>query len=75
MHTALSARFINFKIKNFQTIFKIFGCKTVTHYLCRPSKERRVGQGVKTPPFHGGVTGSNPVRGTKSLSDMQGFFH
>lgn len=27
---------------------------------------RRVGQGVKTPPFHGGITGSNPVRGTKS---------
>ncbi len=26
----------------------------------------RVGQGVKTPPFHGGITGSNPVRGTKS---------
>lgn len=25
----------------------------------------RVGQGVKTPPFHGGITGSNPVRGTK----------
>ena len=21
-----------------------------------------VGQGVKTPPFHGGNTGSNPVR-------------
>ena len=25
----------------------------------------RVGQGVKTPPFHGGITGSIPVRGTK----------
>lgn len=25
----------------------------------------RVGQGVKTPPFHGGITGSNPVRATK----------
>ncbi len=23
---------------------------------------RSVGQGVKTPPFHGGITGSNPVR-------------
>lgn len=33
----------------------------------------RVGQGVKTPPFHGGITGSNPVRGTKSLSAMEGF--
>lgn len=28
------------------------------------SKNWRVGQGVKTPPFHGGITGSNPVRGT-----------
>ena len=28
----------------------------------------RVGQGVKTPPFHGGITGSNPVRGTKKAS-------
>ncbi len=27
-------------------------------------KKCRVGQGVKTPPFHGGITGSNPVRGT-----------
>ena len=28
-----------------------------------------VGQGVKTPPFHGGNTGSNPVR-TIFLSDL-----
>ena len=28
-----------------------------------------VGQGVKTPPFHGGNTGSNPVRGTNSAQD------
>ena len=28
------------------------------------TKKCRVGQGVKTPPFHGGITGSNPVRGT-----------
>ncbi len=28
------------------------------------NKRCRVGQGVKTPPFHGGVTGSIPVRGT-----------
>ncbi len=28
------------------------------------SKKWRVGQGVKTPPFHGGITGSNPVRAT-----------
>jgi hypothetical protein len=28
------------------------------------SRQCRVGQGVKTPPFHGGITGSIPVRGT-----------
>ncbi len=26
--------------------------------------EWSVGQGVKTPPFHGGITGSIPVRST-----------
>ena len=31
-------------------------------------KQWRVGQGVKTPPFHGGITGSIPVRATKSQS-------
>ena len=31
--------------------------KSETNYL-----PRSVGQGVKTPPFHGGITGSNPVR-------------
>ncbi len=37
--------------------------------LSLPSfKQRRVGQGVKTPPFHGGITGSNPVRGTNKPS-------
>ena len=28
-------------------------------------KKWSVGQGVKTPPFHGGITGSIPVRSTK----------
>ncbi len=27
----------------------------------------RVGQVVKTPPFHGGITGSNPVPCTNNL--------
>lgn len=27
--------------------------------------KRSVGQGVKTPPFHGGITGSIPVRSTE----------
>jgi hypothetical protein len=43
----------------------LFGRKPAQTYLCRPKNKRRVGQGVKTPPFHGGITGSNPVRGTK----------
>ena len=33
--------------------------------------EGPVGQGVKTPPFHGGITGSSPVRGTKSQSENE----
>ena len=33
-------------------------------YFCSPLKWS-VGQGVKTPPFHGGITGSIPVRSTK----------
>jgi hypothetical protein len=28
-------------------------------------KKRRVGQSVKTPPFHGGMTSSTLVRGTE----------
>jgi hypothetical protein len=36
-------------------------------YLCTPNRKRRVGQSVKTPPFHGGMTGSTPVRGTKGM--------
>ncbi len=27
-------------------------------------EKRRVGQSVKTPPFHGGMRGSTPLRGT-----------
>jgi hypothetical protein len=54
---------------------KKFGGKTSCHYLCRPLTERRVGQGVKTPPFHGGITGSIPVRGTKKPFILKGFFN
>ena len=35
---------------------------------------RSVGQGVKTPPFHGGNTGSNPVRTIDKLSPSGSFF-
>ncbi len=46
--------------------FSFFGIlkKYITFAL--PNKRCRVGQGVKTPPFHGGITGSIPVRGTKA---------
>ena len=37
-------------------------------YICPPKNtECRVGQSVKTPPFHGGMTSSTLVRGTKKL--------
>ena len=43
-------------------------------YLCRPKKSR-VRLRARTPPFHGGDTGSNPVRGTTSTTlHVQGFF-
>ena len=34
-----------------------------------PKNKRPVGQGVKTPPFHGGITSSNLVRATEKRSD------
>ena len=43
-------------------------CKKVG-IIERVESSRSVGQGVKTPPFHGGNTGSNPVR-TMSVSRL-----
>jgi hypothetical protein len=51
---------------------KKFGRFFNRRYLCTPFAktgktvefERRVGQSVKTPPFHGGMRGSTPLRGT-----------
>lgn len=40
--------------------------KSYCRYHIRP-----VGQGVKTPPFHGGIMGSIPVRVTSSLARKQ----
>ena len=34
-----------------------------------------LGQAVKTPPFHGGNTGSNPVGVTKFFHEMKITFH
>ena len=53
---------------------KLFGRNNNGTYLCTPKNKCRVGQGVKTPPFHGGITGSNPVRGTKP-SKLGRFFY
>ncbi len=39
--------------------------KTLLIFAARSGKWR-VGQSVKTPPFHGGRTGSTPVRATKT---------
>ncbi len=36
--------------------------------LVKTPLEWSVGQGVKTPPFHGGNTGSNPVRTIRNYS-------
>jgi hypothetical protein len=43
--------------------------------LSLPSQKRRVRLRARTPPFHGGDTGSNPVRGTKALGSAGGFLH
>jgi hypothetical protein len=53
-------------------VYKKFGLFFKRLYLCTPFTEnrqnglyeRRVGQSVKTPPFHGGMRGSTPLRGT-----------
>ena len=53
---------------------------TITLIFALPIYKWSVGQGVKTPPFHGGITGSNPVRSTKPFarnpvaSKVAGFF-
>ena len=39
-----------------------------------PNEGRRVGQSAKTPPFHGGMTGSTPVRGTNKKGPFQDLF-
>ena len=57
------------------TRVKKFGRFSKRLYLCTPFTEnrqnglyeRRVGQSVKTPPFHGGMRGSTPLRGTQAL--------
>ena len=42
-------------------------------FICENMKKFNwpVGQAVKTPPFHGGITGSNPVRVTIFLKKAE----
>jgi hypothetical protein len=50
-------------------------------YLCTPKSisgleiKGRVGQSVKTPPFHGGMRGSTPLRGTQAPISRSGLFY
>jgi hypothetical protein len=53
---------------------KFFGRKMSHSYLCRPLK-RPVRLRARTPPFHGGDTGSNPVRATRPFSAAGRFFY
>jgi hypothetical protein len=50
----------------FKRMQKILVAKAPAFIFALLLRKCRVGQGVKTPPFHGGITGSNPVRGTKT---------
>ena len=43
-------------------MFKLVDKAKKVGIIERVEKLGSVGQGVKTPPFHGGNTGSNPVR-------------
>ncbi len=52
----------------------IFCKKKTLPYICAPIEKSRVGQSVKTPPFHGGMTSSTLVRGTKKHEAPVGAF-
>ena len=46
-------------------IKKVLDRQGCPHIFALPKNERPVRLRARTPPFHGGDTGSNPVRGTK----------
>jgi hypothetical protein len=50
----------------FQAVFVIYNAHTPIFAL---PKKRRVRLRARTPPFHGGDTGSNPVRGTRKTNN------
>ena len=60
---------------NWLKFLKYLAKKLPTIIFAVLKRIRRVGQGVKTPPFHGGVTGSIPVRATSLSLSLTGFFH
>ena len=50
------------KQKNKKNLSQVLDKTEKVGIIERVEKLRSVGQGVKAPPFHGGNTGSNPVR-------------
>ena len=64
-----SRLFVFQKIKNKKNLSQVLDKILKVGIIERVKKLRSVGQGVKTPPFHGGNTGSNPVR-TMSVSRL-----
>ncbi len=64
-----------YTIIDFILLFKKSLDKIDIHPIFAVQKIRcRVGQEVKTPPFHGGITGSSPVRGTLINLSTDRFF-
>ena len=57
-----SGLFFFVKTKNKKNLSQVLDKAEKVGIIERVKKLRSVGQGVKTPPFHGGNTGSNPVR-------------
>ena len=57
-----SGLFFFVKTKNKKNLSQVLDKILKVGIIERVKKLRSVGQGVKTPPFHGGNTGSNPVR-------------
>jgi hypothetical protein len=66
MNTVLQRSDFSGRLQMSKTKAKKFCCNRKRAYFCTPKKTGKwsVGQGVKTPPFHGGITGSIPVRST-----------
>ena len=66
-----SRLFVFQKTKNKKNLSQVLDKILKVGIIERVKKLRSVGQGVKTPPFHGGNTGSNPVRTMGVLQLME----